>query len=179
MYQGLGKTLSWWFSCIKLISPCCVPVCQMNKWCQQYLILLGYNTDFFINIYLFIFKCSNLSLDPSDYEAIVEMYWTVLITEPLMVSFQAPSIVVYLETNPHTKTCFQVRGIPRLPTTSVRMLQWTWMGFCCQRNLLREKLAWRSCQSYLLFFHLMQGKENGACMHPYLCRVSVFIDDLG
>lgn len=53
-------------NCTKLISPCCGPDCQMNKWHQNYLI-----------IYLFIFIFFNAqayTLDPLNYKVIVEPY---------------------------------------------------------------------------------------------------------
>lgn len=117
-----------------------------------------------LDLLFYTFNAQAYHCDLLNYKAIVELYWTVSIMEPLMVSFQVPSIAVCPETKAHSKIRFQVTGIPRLPTRSIRMLQWTWLGLCCWRNLPREKWVWRCCHSNLLFFHLRQRGRNGACV---------------
>lgn len=117
-----------------------------------------------LDLLFYAFNAQAYHCDLLNYKGIAELCWTVSIMEPLMVSFQVPSIAVCPETKAHSKIHFQVTGIPRLPTRSIRMLQWTWLGLCCWRNLPREKWVWRCCHSNLLFFPLRQRGRNGACV---------------
>lgn len=56
-----------------------------------------------------------------------------------VISFLFPaSSLVHLETKSQIKIHFRVTGIPILPTQSIRMLQWTWLGFCQGKNVLTE-----------------------------------------
>lgn len=57
--------------------------------------------------------------------------------EVISFLFTASSLV-HPKTKLQIKIHFQVTGIPIVPTQSIRMLQWTWLGFCQGKNVLRK-----------------------------------------